>query len=786
MQWRLIASLAAGIGLILLVALTGDADAVDPRNVQENAAIPAGALDAAHTLGQTFVFHAPRLDAIAVQWIVSADLEYANQSRIVLHLRRRVDDSVDLATASVALSDLHNGAFVKFSFPPITASQDQSFYFFLDASRAKIMRGYVGLWASDERDYPDGQLYVDGVAAHADLAFRAYYEPDLPLALEALRRAVARYSTAGVFALGIFFLPGLALVLLTGIFAARHPVEIIALAGGLGLAAPSAASILLLALGAPVAWLGVGIAAAFVTALVIGGRKLRRLKSRQSPRPARRVLYLLAALALLSLAVGFLQIRDTTVPLWKDSPVHAGHIAAILAQGHIATDSFYHFGFHSIAALLVQSSGATIPAAMLVIGQLLLTQTGLSVFLLSQRLTGSDAAALASAACVWFLSPTPAYWITWGRYPLLLGGAILPLTLLFIVDYLTAARFDARAYSLLVIASAGLAFAHVRLAAFALVFAAIDLAYLLWRARDTRTRWSLVLRAALASAAGVLIVAIWLSSLSAHDAGLPQQVSPQELTTYALDLSTAIAVSLTQHGPLLLALAAIGAVAALARRRGALMLLAWFLALLAISALPVVGDKYLPAPLVVLIGFVPVSILVGDLADLLYTKTAADSKQAAVVWSATVLIVSVLGAREMISIVNPATILFTNADQTAMNWIEKHTPAHSKFLIDSAAWFGPGYSPTDGGWWIPYLTGRSIYFIDQPISADADTLSRWIDSRQIDLIYLGSRRGVLKRSDFVCQPDRYMRLYDQDGIMIFQVQRAPSTGIAPRAGCAPD
>jgi hypothetical protein len=66
-------SILAGIVLILLAAFTGDADAIDPWNVREDAAIPAGDLSSANTVGQTFVSHFPRLHSIQVLAIASDD-----------------------------------------------------------------------------------------------------------------------------------------------------------------------------------------------------------------------------------------------------------------------------------------------------------------------------------------------------------------------------------------------------------------------------------------------------------------------------------------------------------------------------------------------------------------------------------------------------------------------------------------------------------------------------------------------------------------------------------------
>jgi Family of unknown function (DUF6541) len=774
MRSVLIISLLICIGLIILVALTGAADAIDPANVQDNAAIPAGDLTGAHTIGQTFVFHHPRLDAIELRWIVSPDLDYAGDSRIILHLRQRPQDSADLATASIALGEIRNNDFAKFSFPLIQNSETQSFYFFVDASQAKITRGYISVWASAGDDYPSGQMYVDGTAKNGDLAFRAYYQPDLTFVLHSLQNESTRYLWVSAVLVSVALIVGLAFFLLFQIRGELYLIETVALTSGLGLAALSALSFALLLLRAPTWWLIAGIAAASLVVLIVGGREVFRARSMlanrvRHPRP---ISWCLAALTLLSIAVAFLQIHDTAVPLWKDSPTHAQEISTILAQGLLPTNFFYHFGFHSIAALIIQLSGASIPVVMLLFGQLLIVQTGLSMFLLTERLTRSEIAALVSAVCIWFLFPTPAYLITWGRYPLLLGAALLPIALVFAIDLIEKPGVSRAILAAMVFG--GLAFAHARLAVCYLVFVTIYLAYRVWRGRRAARPWI-----ALAVAPFVLLIAMRAVAQWAGWAG--RLHAGEDLVT----LSTATDISLTHHGPLLLALAAIAVIVAFVQRqRGALLALAWFGALAGVS---LIAAKYLPLPFIVLIGFMPVSLLVGALIDFLYTKTAARTKPAAVLWSATLFIVSVLGARDMISVINPATILFTSADQNALSWIEQRTPRDAKFLVNSDVWFGPDFSPSDGGVWIPFVAGRAIDYVTSPAvteSADVETLARWVDAHQIDFIYLSTKAGVLRENDFACVPDRYTRVYDQDGITIFQVQHTAPTRLSPRAGCA--
>ncbi len=776
MRPALIVSLLICAGLVTLVALTGAADAIDPSNVQDAAALPAGDLTGTHTVGQTFLFHYPGLEAIELRWLVSPDLAYTQGSRIVLHVRQRTQDSVDLATTSIPLGVIRNDDFAKFSFPPIQNSRDRSFYFFVDTSQAEITRGSIGVWASAGDAYAGGQMYVDGMAKNGDLAFRAYYQPDGAFVLRALRNVSMRDMAAGLGLVGIALIVGLALLLLFRPRGELHWIENVARAMGLGLAALSALSFALLILSAPTGWLIVGMVLACWVVLILVGREWIHSRSVFARRvgPRRLIPWSLAALTLLSTAVVFLQIRDTAVPLWKDAPTHAQEISTILAQGHLPMDFFYHFGFHSIAALVTQLSGASIPVAMLVVGQLLIVQTGGSMFLLTKRLTDSERAALVSAVCIWFLFPTPAYLITWGRYPLLLGVAVLPLALVFAMDLVDQPSLAGAILAAMMFG--GLAFAHARLAVGYLVFVAIDLAYRMWHGRRVARRWVVV---ALAVAPLVLLIVMRAVAQWAGWNGRLQ--AGEDLVT----LSTAVSISLTHHGPLLLALAALAVLVALVRRRrGALLVLAWFGALAGVSLF---GAEFLPLPFIVLIGFIPVSLLVGDLMDFLYTKTVARARQATVVWGATLFIVSALGARDMISVVNPATILFTGADQNAMSWIEQHTPRDSKFLVNSEIWFGPDFTPSDGGMWIPFVAGRAIDYVTSPAvteSADVETLATWIDAHQIDFVYWSTKAGVLRETDFACVPDRYTRVYDQDGVTIFKVERTAPARLAPRAGCA--
>jgi len=782
MRWISISIFILVVGLIVLLAFTGNRGVVDPLNIQDDAVSPAGNLVGDQAIGQTFVAHSPRLSAIQVRWVVSDDFAFAPDSRVTFHLRHRVDDFADLATASIPLAEIRHNQFSTFDFAPIPDSRAQSYYFFLDASHAEITRGWLSVWASEDDVLPDGQMYFDGGATDRDLAFRVFCAPDFFVGLDALGKTFAREWVGIPIAALIFLIPGLALQLS---FRAKREIstEMLARVGGLSLAMLSAASLVLLWLQVSVAWLVVVI---FVLALAARVSPLPAIASTfplpsvnsakqspnssveiASPHPSTRfarsgsllAMTMLSALALLSLIVAFIQVAELPVPLWVDSYAHASYIKGFLDHGHPPLASIYHLGYHSIVALLVQLSGMSIPQAMLLVGQLIVVQIGLSFFLFGRRLSGSMIVGFGSAIGVWFLTPTPMYFITWGRYPLLLGIAVLPIALISAMDLIEPPRFDVRAYLLAVITLAGLAFAHIRLLAFYVVFVAIYFAWQNWRARRPFARAG---RIALLAVAGSLIGMFWLAAL-ASQRDVAQDLAAHVAIASDIDLATALAVMQSHYGPILWAIAPFGVVVALVRRtRSALIVAAWFAALLAIAALQIlIGVQMLDGSFVVLMAFFPAALLIAELARALFTKNTA-------VGLLVCLLVSLLGAREMLSIVNPTTVLFTRADERAMVWIQANTPDDARFLVNSFAWLPSYYVPSDGGSWIPYTTNRAMAFVDNATAPDA--LARWIDAQQITYVYLGRRAGVLPARDFTDAPERYQLVYEEEGVRIFGVK----------------
>lgn len=263
------------------------------------------------------------------------------------------------------------------------------------------------------------------------------------------------------------------------------------------------------------------------------------------------------------------------------------------------------------------------------------------------------AAALTSDISVWFFSPTPAYFVTWGRYPLLMGAALLPVALLFAISLIEKPNFDGRTLFFVVVTCVGLAFSQIRLTVFYLLFVAMYLAYACSRHSDFQSSLRVLLaRIGLAGGVSLLFGVIWLAALFTRRVGW-QTILAQNAAAPSIDFSTAIAVALSHHGTELWTLAFLGLIVGLARRsKIALIAFVWYISLCLIAALLL---SAISVSLVILIGFLHAALLIGDLVHILVFWGKKVSLSVAELWLAGGIIINLLGAREMVSLINPAT-----------------------------------------------------------------------------------------------------------------------------------
>ena len=147
---------------------------------------------------------------------------------------------------------------------------------------------------------------------------------------------------------------------------------------------------------------------------------------------------LVFSLLLLAVLFGILRlafIARAVFPMYFDSAQHYQLTKGILATldpayGNIWTlTSYYHLGFHFLAAFLTFITHAQINDVMLLIGQVILALMPFSMFFIVRQWTRSSNAAMFAlllAALGWYM---PAHAVDWGKYPALTGIALTPFVL---------------------------------------------------------------------------------------------------------------------------------------------------------------------------------------------------------------------------------------------------------------------------------------------------------------------------------------------------------------------
>jgi hypothetical protein len=547
-----------------------------------------------------------------------------------------------------------------------------------------------------------------------------------------------------------------------------------------------------------------------------------------------------------SLLVRFLHIRNLALPSWIDSVHHALITQLIVAKGGVPQSYepllpiegfIYHFGFHSLVAVFHWLTGLEITRAMLIVGQVINGLIVLSAYLLVKYLTGRRLAGLFGGLIVGLISIMPAYYVSWGRYTQLTGLVLLPSTIVFtmrglgqpgrlmdwetgksvdsetrkLVDSGTGLRVDhtsIRVYEsttlvLAAISVAGLLLTHYRVLIF---YGGFVLAYLLYEtfahcgelSRFVRC-WG---RAAVLCLLAALLALPWLVNLV--QALLPLETIPSRMVGPPSYNVVPYDLIMVRRNRGLIALSICGFLWGVYKRKRAVIVTALWVVVVAVITNPtifgfpstwLVNNASLAISL-----FVPFAILGGylltSLSDLVQAKLSSNvqypiSNIRWLMFAVVIVLVVLWGAWGMLSIVNPATVLATRDDMAAMDWIRRNVPSDARFLINVRHWQGGTYVGSDGGYWIPLLTGRgttlppAIYTygsaeyvkgindLAEEIVAiesfDEESTSRLLRDNGVTHVYIGARGGSIT-PQMLMDGSYYRPVYSNGAVWIFRIQ----------------
>ncbi len=809
---------------LLGMSLSGCVTMADPEASQDYTSDPVATLDSSTSLGQTFISRRPDLNGITM-WLTRvadpAKPSPAGANYLSVQLYLAPGDAKPVYATTLSIPSTGNHLPITISIPNQDNPAGQSFYIRLDNPT-----GTIQVDGRNGDAYPLGQAYVDSQPVDADIAFRLTYDYGFSSFLGDI---AASFPSAWLVAplIVVLWLPGWLLLEFSGLRQHYDFGEQIALAGGLSLAIIPVLMLWTTVLKLTWTRQAVYFAAGFLVAVLIARLIINAIKSRSrrsplaatqpgepstapDPKLSHATLYALALslVFLVALAVRLVMVRDLATPAWVDSVHHALITHLILEDGAFPatyqpfldfSPANYHPGFHSIAALFTWLSRLDLAGSLLILGQVLNAFSVFTVYLFTKSLTRSSLAGLFAAIITGFLTPMPAYYTSWGRYTELTGLLLLPVILSLARPWLegAAARKTGWIVALGGLSAGGLFMIHYRVLAFlACLLVSYIVIHLIRRSPSSATRPGHFLLLIIST---VVLASLWVIPWlvpTIRTILLPSLINrlPTSVPFFS-DFSWPYLTSAL--GKQALVVAALGLFwGVINRQRFTYILVLWIalLFLLAnLAALNLPGGGLVSNSSVEIMLFVPISILGGYLIDQLITlwKSIIPARLAYPALGIILLIVgfvSYLGARQLVPILNPVTILSRQADLPAIAWVGEHIPANETVVIDTFAWGYGLYAGNDGGYWISPLSGRRtlpppvLYGLgpdaaqitglaQQIVASGSDPATFWefLHAHQLSYVYIGARGGVMS-PDKLAASHLFNQLYHQNGVWIFSVK----------------
>ncbi len=541
-------------------------------------------------------------------------------------------------------------------------------------------------------------------------------------------------------------------------------------------------------------------------------------------------------LVIILVAWRFFQARDLALPAWVDSVHHTLQVRVILEQGGLPRDylpyipapAYYHYGFHLIAALHAFWAGITPDRAVLWFGQFLNAVVALSVYraaysFRAAQTTDTDdlrfapravasLVALIAALLVGFAFHMPAYYLSWGRYTLLTGLILLgpACSAAFALwQRPHGARAKAAGVRLALLIAGMCAVHYLALLLLALFVVALGIFALVQAVRERNP--GVLLRLVGWSLLGLVLAMpwlVWVFHYTWRIAGLDLTYVANQTEATQQRIADLIEYYWYLLGPrhnhFLMGFSAAGLLAAV--RKPALRPLALWTALLSLLSLPwaLRLGPFRPDHYIIIL-FFPASILLAELfvqsiGALIRVFSARGEHHAPreplVHEAAMALLVLVVGGllvwggRQTRSVANPVTIIATQADVQALDWVKGNTPNAARFFINATRWQAI-YRGVDGGYWLEPYTGRyslippTFYSLgerdyiaqihswaERSESIDGCDPAFWeiVDEASLTHVYL--REGVGKVQPAAMQSCPGIRqIYGRAGVFIYEIDK---------------
>ncbi|MDF1513851.1 MAG: hypothetical protein P1S60_08590 [Anaerolineae bacterium] len=777
-------------------------------------------LSPGQNVGQTFVAEYAGLHGLSV-WL---DIPAGDNGEIILHLRSDPHDVHDVLKIRLPLQDLRNNEYTTFSFPTQINSTAHRYYVFFEVSG--VQQG-LQIPVQDLPEYADGALYINHVPVDYYLIFQPTY--DLAIKYSYLLQEFTRSLGWLILAGFLFVTPGLAIV---SFYPDKQKLvlgEVMGISIGMSVAFYPLfflwMDVLHLRIGAMQVWLPLFLALILLIIrfrawqVRIFAKSLKHWCKKEMNTP--NLIYLL--LLILLIITRFTPMRLVEIPYWGDSLQHTTIVQLMFDhQGlfeswlpYAPYDSLsVHFGFHANAAIWGWASGFDAARSVFFTGQLMNVFAVLALYPLAYRLSdGQRWSGTFTLLFAGLVSPMPAFYVNWGRYPQLAGLVILPVALMLIMQLLEYQSISKWLILTTGLSLAGMGLCYYRTPYFMGVFV---IPWVIWigfiKQRWTFSKWiQSIARGGAAAVSSVMIAVPWafrlqdtsLAGVISNSAGKSAAVQTV-LQDYIIWREIAVYVP-----PLLIALFFAGWIWSLRGKKGAVsILVAWVVGLGSLVAGRLVGIPGATAikNFGVLISlYIPVGLTVSWFIGAIFTHVVSQKRRlAALLILLGCLGLTFLGMVYRLQDLDPAFAMVTRSDLQAMSWINEHIPENAVFMIEGFRnSTGRMAAGSDAGWWIPVLTKRQNTIppqyamlneraidptyrqqvVDLIIALERNTPSSTagfaaICSQKVTHVYIGQRQGqvgvniapLFSPGDFINQ-EYFKKVYQFNNVWIFEVDR---------------
>jgi hypothetical protein len=420
-------------------------------------------------------------------------------------------------------------------------------------------------------------------------------------------------------------------------------------------------------------------------------------------------------------------IRDLPYPAWSDSLHHTmltqltaehGALPFTLEPYSGATLNLYHLGLYAITGVVQQLSGAPAYTALLWTAQLFNGLCAIGIYFLLDHFVGRWAA-LSGIVVAGLLSFQPAWYVNWGRFTQLASQTIMLVA--FCVTWQLLDRSEPgnsktsrwQTIGLILLASglnAAVFLLHFRVALYYFpLLLGIVILELIISAKKHQVWLSLSRTILVAAISTVLILPALIPAINAYLKPITEGLVEQSDFYFVYTSQT-----LFNNGihPVLFWIAVIAGIFALASRHKLLAIITWIW----IFALFLEGNLYkLGVPFLnftnfsgIMIGFyLPAAILIGLGIEALIDRIPKNWQNRSIkTFYYAIFIFGFVAGFYRSSGIEPWRYFVTDYDRQAMDWINQNTPSDAIFAINTYMWLEGIPHGTDGGYWIPFFTGR--------------------------------------------------------------------------------